>query len=73
MTKPGTSLLPNATRDRFKYEIAEELGLTNAIAEKGWGDIPTRELGRIGGKIGGNMVRVMIRHAEASMHEEPEG
>lgn len=65
-------LLPDDTRERFKYEIAGELGLMDDISQRGWGDMPSRELGRIGGKIGGNMVKVMIRHAEEAMHSESE-
>ena len=61
------SILPNQVRDRFKYEIAGELGLLDDIEQKGWADMPTRELGRIGGTIGGNMVKVMIRHAEEAL------
>lgn len=64
------SLLSNAVRDRFKYEVADELGLLEQIESKGWADMPTRELGRIGGAIGGNMVRVMIRYAEEAMANE---
>jgi small acid-soluble spore protein F (minor alpha/beta-type SASP) len=67
--KATEHLLPEAVRDRFKYEVAAELGLLEDIAQKGWGDLPTRELGRIGGTIGGNMVRVLIRHAEAQLAE----
>lgn len=44
---------------RFKYEVAEELGLRDDIEQRGWGDMTTREVG----KIGGNMVRKMVRHA----------
>lgn len=70
----GRSLLPNQVRDRFKYEIAGELGLLDDIETKGWADMPTRDLGRIGGSIGGNMVKVMIRQAEEAMArgEQPE-
>jgi small acid-soluble spore protein F (minor alpha/beta-type SASP) len=67
--KAAGRLLPGAVRDRFKYEVAAELGLLDDIAQKGWGDLPTRDLGRIGGTIGGNMVRVLIRHAEAQLAE----
>ena len=63
------SMLPNEVRDKFKYEIASELGILGDIEEKGWADLPTRQLGRIGGKIGGNMVKVMIRHAEQTLVE----
>lgn len=67
MARAGASLLPSKVRDRFKYEVAEELGLTAEIEQKGWADMPTRQLGRIGGAIGGNMVRVLIRHAEEAL------
>jgi small acid-soluble spore protein F (minor alpha/beta-type SASP) len=63
----GPSVLPNEVRDKFKYEIASDLGLLDEIEQKGWADMPTRQLGRIGGKIGGNMVKVMIKHAEESL------
>lgn len=63
----GPSVLPNDVRDKFKYEIAQDLGILDEIETKGWADMPTRQLGRIGGKIGGNMVKVMIKHAEESM------
>lgn len=63
------SALPQEARDKFKYEIAEDLGVLDEIETKGWGDMPTRQLGRIGGKIGGNMVKVMIKHAEQSLSE----
>ncbi|AUW93679.1 MAG: small acid-soluble spore protein [Sulfobacillus thermosulfidooxidans] len=65
--KQGPSLLSPQIRDQFKYEVAEDLGLTDEILTKGWADMPSRQLGRIGGKIGGNMVKVMIRQAEESL------
>jgi len=70
MARKNPSLLSENARDRFKYEVAEELGLLDTIEEKGWADIPTRELGRIGGKIGGNMVKVMIRYAESRIEDQ---
>ncbi|MDA8198144.1 MAG: alpha/beta-type small acid-soluble spore protein [Thermaerobacter sp.] len=63
----GTTLLPDQVRDRFKYEVAGELGLLDTIETKGWADMPTRDLGRIGGAIGGNMVKVLIRQAEEAL------
>ncbi len=51
--------------DRFKYEVAEELGLRDDIERRGWENMTTREVG----KIGGNMVRRMIDFAERSMAE----
>lgn len=37
--------------DKLKYEIAEELGLTNKIKEVGWAGLTAKESGRIGGLI----------------------
>ncbi|MCY0881080.1 MAG: small, acid-soluble spore protein, alpha/beta type, partial [Firmicutes bacterium] len=60
-------LLDANVRDQFKYEIAESLGLLPEIQQKGWGEMTSRDIGKIGGKIGGNMVKVMIRFAEEAM------
>ncbi|KKM09022.1 spore protein [Clostridiales bacterium PH28_bin88] len=55
--------------DRFKYEVARELGIPLSPGYNG--DLPSREAGRIGGKIGGkiggHMVRDMIRLAEQQL------
>jgi len=37
------------TREKIKYEIAEELGLSEKVAEEGWGALSAEETGRIGG------------------------
>jgi small acid-soluble spore protein F (minor alpha/beta-type SASP) len=63
-------LLPHAVRDRFKYEIAEDLGIAAEVAERGWADLPSREVGRIGGRIGGRMVRVLVRQAEEELRRQ---
>lgn len=55
--------------DQFKYEIADELGLSNKINTQGWANMTTREVGQIGGRIGGNMVKIMIRNAQKMMAE----
>lgn len=60
-------LLPAKTRDSFKYEVASELGLLPKIQSVGWPGMPSRECGQVGGKIGGNMVKVMVRFAEDSL------
>lgn len=52
--------------DRFKYEVAQEIGLKGDIERRGWENMTTREVG----KIGGNMVRRMVEHAEEDMAEE---
>lgn len=58
------NLVDEKLLDQFKYEIADELGLREKINTQGWENMTTREVGRIGGKIGGNMVKIMIRNAE---------
>ncbi len=35
--------------EKMKYEIAEELGLTSKVKEKGWRGLSARETGQIGG------------------------
>ncbi|MDR3595579.1 small, acid-soluble spore protein, alpha/beta type [Clostridium sp.] len=36
-------------REKIKYEIAEELGLTDKVKAEGWGGLSAEETGRIGG------------------------
>lgn len=36
-------------REKIKYEIAEELGLTDKVDKYGWGALTSEETGRIGG------------------------
>ncbi|MEW6574538.1 MAG: alpha/beta-type small acid-soluble spore protein [Bacillota bacterium] len=64
---PYDKLLPDSVLDRFKYEVAAELGLSSQIADGYWGEVTAQDCGRVGGKIGGSMVRVMIRHAEEAL------
>ncbi|RKD24428.1 spore protein alpha/beta [Ammoniphilus oxalaticus] len=54
--------------DRLKLETARELGLDDDIQEKGWGNMTTREVG----KIGGNMVKKMIAFAQREMANHPD-
>jgi len=58
----------NQLLDRFKWQIAEELGLDQKVRTLGWAEMPTRECGSVGGnlggQIGGQMVRRMIALAE---------
>lgn len=61
------NLIDEKLLDQFKYEIADELGLREKINTQGWPNMTTRECGQIGGKIGGNMVKVMIRNAQKMM------
>lgn len=48
MDKNKKKKLPTP-RDLMKYEIAEELGLTDKINRSGWGGLTSQESGRIGG------------------------
>ncbi len=49
--------------DRLKYEVADELGLRDDIEQRGWENMTTREVG----KIGGNMVRKLVRRGEQDL------
>lgn len=60
-------LLPDDVLDRFKYEVSQDLGLMDRINTVGWPEMTARECGRVGGKIGGRMVRIMIRRAEEAL------
>jgi len=55
--------------DQFKYEIADQLGIRQKIENEGWSNMTTQEVGKIGGKMGGAMVKVMIKNAEKYMME----
>ncbi|HAG07062.1 MAG TPA: spore protein alpha/beta [Peptococcaceae bacterium] len=68
MPRRRRKLVPDAgpALDRFKYEVAEDLGLADKIRQVGWGDMTSRECGL----VGGNMVRRMIRYAEDKMSED---
>ena len=59
------SLVTGAERalDRFKYEIANELGISNQVKNGYWGDIPARQCGA----VGGHMVKRMIALAEQQL------
>jgi hypothetical protein len=49
--------------DKLKYEIAEELGLSDKIKESGWGELTAKESGKIGGLI-------TVRKREMKKQEE---
>lgn len=61
-----TQLIPEVHKllDNMKYEIAEELAIpVHQGSEDYWGNIPSRDCGR----VGGTMVRRMINLAEQEM------
>lgn len=62
-----TKLLPDSVLESFKYEVADEVGVTPLVKRYGWGGTSSRNCGRVGGKIGGNMVKVMVRQAQQAM------
>jgi len=68
MARWRRKLVPKAEKklDQLKYEVANELGLDDDIEKRGWENMTTREVG----KIGGNMVRRMVRFAEKAMTDE---
>lgn len=49
--------------DALKKEVAEDLQLDDDIASRGWKDMTTREVG----KIGGQMVKRMVKKAERDL------
>lgn len=50
-----------------KYKVAEELGIP---LDQGYnGDLTTSQVGKIGGRIGGQKVKMMIEMAKEHMEE----
>lgn len=68
----NNQLLPHSVLDEFKYEIADELGLTPQIKNGYWGNLSASDCGKVGGRIGGSMVKAMIKRAEESLINSPE-
>lgn len=61
MKNEGYSVNPNRPDD-VKYEVAKEL---DVLLQPGYnGGLSTESVGHVGGKIGGAMVREMIRLAQ---------
>ncbi|WP_066635671.1 alpha/beta-type small acid-soluble spore protein [Desulfolucanica intricata] len=60
-------LLPHSVLDQFKYEVADEIGVSSQIKDGYWGKISSEDCGRVGGKIGGNMVKVLVKKAEDAL------
>ncbi len=52
----------------LKEEVTADLGLDDDVKRRGWGGMTTREVG----KIGGRMVRRMVRRAKRGMAREGE-
>ncbi|AFM00779.1 small, acid-soluble spore protein, alpha/beta type [Desulfitobacterium dehalogenans ATCC 51507] len=66
----SAGILPKSVLDEFKMEVASELGLTEQIQTKGWANMTSRDCGHVGGRIGGSMVKAMIRRAEESLKND---
>ncbi|MDQ0193535.1 alpha/beta-type small acid-soluble spore protein [Paenibacillus wynnii] len=64
MKREGYTVDPNRPDD-VKYEVAKELGVPLQPGENG--GLTTEEVGHIGGKIGGSMVREMVRLAQEQL------
>ncbi|MFC3803035.1 alpha/beta-type small acid-soluble spore protein [Cohnella sp. GCM10012308] len=67
MRKEGYAVDP-AHPDDVKYEVAKSLGIPLTPGDNG--HLTTEDAGHIGGKIGGSMVREMIRLAQEKLSEK---
>lgn len=54
--------------DAVKFEIAKELGIP--LSEEYNGKLTSKQAGKIGGPIGGNMVKEMVRLAQEQLTNE---
>ncbi|MGR9048906.1 small, acid-soluble spore protein, alpha/beta type [Halobacillus faecis] len=61
-------LLQSSSPDQTKYEVAEEQGIP--LKRGNNGDLSTRDAGKIGGQIGGRMVKELIRRAQQQMEKD---
>ncbi|WP_214626849.1 alpha/beta-type small acid-soluble spore protein [Paenibacillus agaridevorans] len=61
MKREGYQVDPNRP-DNVKFEVAKELGVP--LKPNGNGNLTTEEAGHIGGRIGGSMVKELIRLAQ---------
>ncbi|QOY34979.1 alpha/beta-type small acid-soluble spore protein [Anaerobacillus isosaccharinicus] len=66
MAKEGYKVDP-ASPDNVKYEVAKEL---NVPLQKGNnGTLTSKQAGQVGGKIGGSMVKEMIKMAKNNLND----
>lgn len=66
MKQEGFSVNP-AQPNEVKYEVAKSLGIPLSPGNNG--QLTTEDAGKIGGQIGGAMVREMIRMAQQQLAE----
>ncbi|MDS9473005.1 alpha/beta-type small acid-soluble spore protein [Sporosarcina pasteurii] len=57
--------VPKDHPDNVKFEVADELGIPLSKGKNG--QITAENAGKIGGSIGGNMVKEMVRMAQQQM------
>jgi small acid-soluble spore protein D (minor alpha/beta-type SASP) len=55
--------------ENVKYEVARSLGIP--LSPKYNGRLSTEQAGKVGGRIGGTMVREMIRLAQQKLAQKP--
>lgn len=60
---------PSGRPDDVKYEAAKSLGVPLGPGNNG--GLTTEEAGMVGGRIGGSMVREMIRLAQEQLAKKP--
>jgi len=65
----NSGILPQSVLEQFKWEVADELGISQKIKSQGWENMTSRECGHVGGRIGGSMVKTMIRRAKESLND----
>lgn len=68
MRQEGYAVNPGHPDD-VKYEVARSLGVP--LQEGDNGSLSTEDAGRVGGAIGGSMVREMIRLAQQKLADKP--
>lgn len=70
MKREGYAVDPNEP-DTVKYEVAKELGVP---LKPGYnGRLSTEDAGKVGGAIGGQMVRELIRQAQQQLANRADG
>ena len=67
MRREGYTVDPNYP-DGVKYEVAKEMGIPLQPGNNG--GLTTEEAGHIGGRIGGSMVREMVRLAQEQLADK---
>ncbi|MGP4068927.1 small, acid-soluble spore protein, alpha/beta type [Halobacillus sp. B29] len=61
-------LLKSQTPENAKFEVSEEKGIPLNRYDNG--NLSTRDAGRIGGPIGGQMVKELVRQAQKELMEK---